>query len=215
MSSQPLRRQSVVDELAAALRTAILDGTIAPGAPLREVELSERYGVARHTLRAALQRLAADGLVVVEPHRGARVATLDRAELVGLFDVRTALEVEAARLALERHDGRLPSEVHDALGRLVAVSRRARAPWSAVAQAHADLHSAIVVAAGSPRLEAEYRRLAAELSLLLLQLRPVWPLDRMATHHEELIHGLETEGPEVLRQHILDGAAAVLEAASL
>ena len=124
MSSQPLRRQSVVDELAAALRTAILDGTIAPGAPLREVELSERYGVARHTLRAALQRLAADGLVVVEPHRGARVATLDRAELVGLFDVRTALEVEAARLALERHDGRLPSEVHDALG----ASRRRQPP---------------------------------------------------------------------------------------
>ena len=206
-----LRRQSVVDELAALLRAAILDGTTAPGAPLREIELSERYAVARHTLRAALRQLAAEGLVVIEPHRGARVATLDRDELLGLFEVRTALEVEAARLALERHDGTLPPDVHDALERLVASTRRTRGPWSAVADAHAGLHGAIVDAAGSRRLAAEYGRLAAELGLFLLQLKPVWPLDRMRTHHEELVAGLEAEGPEVLRRHLVDGAVSVLE----
>ena len=115
--SQALRRQSVVDELAALLRTAILDGTIPAGAPLREMELSERYAVARHTLRAALQRLAAEGIVVIEPHRGARVAVLDLDQLMGLFELRTALEVEAARLALDRNDGTLPPEVHQALAR--------------------------------------------------------------------------------------------------
>ena len=212
--SQALRRQSVVDELAALLRTAILDGTIPAGAPLREVELSERYAVARHTLRAALQRLAAEGIVVIEPHRGAHVAVLDLDQLIGLFELRTALEVEAARLALDRNDGTLPPEVHRALARLVAVTRRTRVGWSAIAKAHADLHASVVAAAGSPRLGAEYERLAAELSLFVLQLRPVWPPERMRTHHEELIAGLESEGPEVLRRHLRDGAAAVLETAA-
>ena len=71
-----LARVSTVDALAAALRTRILDGELAPGERLRELELAEAYGVARHSLRAALRALAAEGLVTIEPNRGARVARL-------------------------------------------------------------------------------------------------------------------------------------------
>jgi DNA-binding GntR family transcriptional regulator len=212
--SEPLRRLSVVDELAELLRSAILEGRLAAGAPLRELELAESHGVSRHSLRAALRRLADEGLVRIEPHRGARVASLDPAQLAGLFEVRTALEVEAARLALERHSGRLPAPVHAALRRLVAATGRARPSWAEVAHRHSDLHGAIVAAAGSARLDAEYARLDAELDLFLLQLRPVWPLDRMRSHHEELVAGLEHEGAEVLRRHLHDGLAAVLAAAA-
>jgi DNA-binding GntR family transcriptional regulator len=210
--TEPLRRLSVVDELADRLRAAILEGRYAPGAPLRELELADAYGVSRHSLRATLRRLADEGLVRVEPHRGARVASLDRAQLRGLFEVRTALEVEAARLALERGDGRLAEEVHAALARLVAATERARPSWADVAQRHADLHGAIVRSAGSARLAAEYARLGAELELFLLQLRPVWPLERMRTHHQELVAGLERDGAEILRRHLRDGEAAVIEA---
>jgi DNA-binding GntR family transcriptional regulator len=211
-AARPLRRQTVVDELADVLRAAILNGAPAAGTPLREVELADAYGVSRHTLRAALRVLAGEGVVVIEPHRGARVAALDRGQLVGLFVVRTALEVEGARLALARNGGRLPSNVHDDLARLAAATRRPRAPWSTVADLHAGLHAGIVAASGSERLTAEYARLAAELRLFLLQLRPVWTLERMRTHHEELVAGLETDGPEALRRHLEDGAAAVLAA---
>jgi DNA-binding GntR family transcriptional regulator len=209
---QPLRRRSVVDELSDALRGAILDGALAAGTPLREVELAGAYDVSRHTLRAALRSLAADGLVEIEPHRGARVAALEREQLVGLFEVRTALEVEAARLALERHGGALPDSVHRSLDRLVAATRRQRPSWSTIAVLHAELHASIVAASGSRRIVAEYERLAAELRLFLLQLRPVWSLERMRTHHEELVAGLEDQGVEVLRRHLRDGADAVLDA---
>jgi DNA-binding GntR family transcriptional regulator len=212
-AAQPLRRLSVVDELAVALRDEILDGSIQAGTPLREVELAAAYEVSRHTLRAALRALAGEGIVEIEPHRGARVAALDREQLVGLFEVRTALEVEGARLALNRNGGRLPAAVHDDLARLAAATRRARVPWSTVADLHAGLHAGIVAAADSARLAAEYARLTAELRLFLLQLRPVWSLERMRTHHEELVAELEQEGPEALRRHLEDGAAAVLAAA--
>lgn len=211
-AAQPLRRRTVVDELADLLRDGILDGAIPAGTPLREVDLAAAYDVSRHTLRAALRLLAGEGVVAIEPHRGARVASLDRDQLVGLFEVRTALEVEGARLALLRNDGRLPAAVRDDLARLAAATRKPRVPWSDVAALHADFHAGIVAAAGSERLSAEYARLAAELRLFLLQLRPVWTLERMRTHHEELVAGLEGEGPEALRRHLEDGAAAVLAA---
>ena len=80
-----LGRISTVDAVAQALRTRILDGDLAGGERLREQELTAAYGVARHSLRAALRALAAEGLVVIEPHRGATVAQLTREEAGPLF----------------------------------------------------------------------------------------------------------------------------------
>jgi DNA-binding GntR family transcriptional regulator len=101
-----LARPSTAELLAADLRRQILDGDPAAGERLRERELVERYGVARHTLRAALRQLAGEGLVTIEPHRGASVTRLGPEEVRGLYELRTALELEAAHLALERHRGR-------------------------------------------------------------------------------------------------------------
>ena len=209
MSSGPLRRLSVVDELAADLRHRILDGDLPAGAPLREIELATAYDVSRHTLRAALRVLATEGLVRIEPNRGAAVAQLDADDLQGLYELRTALELEAAHLALERNGGRLPAGVHEAVTRLRATCRRTRPSWRAVAAAHADVHGSIVRAAGSARIEAAYASLAAELQLFLVQLRPVWSLERMVEHHEQLVADLEREGPQALRRHLRDGAEAV------
>ena len=208
-----LRRVSVVDELTGVLRDRILDGDLTPGTPLRETDLAQAYAVSRHTLRAALRELAVEGLVRIEPNRGASVARLDEADIQGLYELRAALELEAAHLALERHDGRLPREVVDAVARLTETCRGSSPSWHAVAAAHATVHGTIVSAAGSRRIEASYAALARELQLFLVQLQPVWSLDRMVTHHEALIVELGEEGPPALRRHLQDGADAVLGAA--
>ena len=207
-----LQRVSTVDAIAAALRTRILDGELGPGERLRELELVEAYGVARHSLRAALRALAAEGLVTIEPNRGARVAHLTPADLDALFELRTALEVEAARLALERNDGRLPKAVHDAVRLMDAVCAQPDPPWSAVVDAHDRVHGAIVAASRSTRIVRAYAALAGELRLFVIQIRPAWPLERMAEHHERLIADLEREGPEPLRAHLADGRASVARA---
>ena len=208
--SGALRRVSVVDELAATLRDRILDGELAPGTPLRETELAQSYGVSRHTLRAALRELWGEGLVRIEPNRGASVARLENSNIQSLYELRAALELEAAHLALERHGGHLPAEVTGAVARLTATCRRSRPSWLAVAAAHATVHGSIVSAARSARIEASYATLARELQLFLVQLQPVWSLERMVTHHESLIVELEQEGPRALRRHLQDGADAVL-----
>ena len=210
---RPLELTSTVDALAAALRPRILEGELAAGARLREQELSDDYGIARHTLRAALRVLAAEGLVTIEPNRGARVASLGIAELHDIADLRIALEVEAAHLALERGEGRLPVEVRERAERLAGICRRKRPPWSTVIDAHDDLHTSIVEASGSPRIVTAYLGLSGEMRLVIVQLRPVWTLERMAEDHLALVDLLETEGPDILRPHIREATAAIVSEA--
>jgi DNA-binding GntR family transcriptional regulator len=186
--------------LADALRREILDGELAPGTPLREQRLAATHGLARHTVRAALRALAAEGLARIEPNRGARVTLLDRDELVALGELRIALEVEAARLALARHDGRLPASVHDAQAALAAACEQRS--FAAVTDAHESLHAAIVDAAGSARIAAAHRALGGELRLFLVQLRPAWDMENLAAEHAALLAALEADGPDVLREHI-------------
>ena len=204
-----LHRMSTVDALADALRREILDGELPAGSRLRERELCEAYGVARHSLRAALRALAADGLVRIEPHRGARVAQLSGDDVRWLYELRAALELEAAHLALERNGGRLPQEVHDALARLESAC--ASETWSEINEAHADLHAAIVAAAHSPRIAAAHAALSGEMRLFLLALRPHLPPGRLAADHAALVRGLERDGPSVLREHLRAAASTLVD----
>ena len=197
-----LARPSTAELLAADLRRQILDGDPAAGERLRERELVERYGVARHTLRAALRQLAGEGLVRIEPHRGASVARLGPAEVTGLYELRAALEVEAAHLALERHGGRLPEPVHAALAALEDACAGPDPAWSDVSHAHAALHCAIVAASESPRIVAAHAALTGELLLFLLQLQPHVDAAGLAADHAQLVRALERDGPGVLRGHL-------------
>ena len=162
MTATALRRASTVDQLTAVLRERILEGDLEPGRRLIERELVEAYEVARHTLRAALRQLEVEGLVRVEPNRGARVAMLSGDELTELFALRLALEREAAHLALERGDGRLPAAVHEAAQRLQRLALRRRSTWSELSRAHHAVHAGLVARRRRPAdrarlLRAEHR----------------------------------------------------------
>lgn len=207
----PLERRSTVDALVSALRDRILAGELRCDERLREQELSRTYDVARHTVRAALRALEAEGLVAIEPHRGARVAALDAAAVQGLYELRAALEIEAARLALARNGGKLPPDVRAAAARLAQACRRTRPRWDAVADAHAALHAALVDASRSERLAAAHRALDAEMRLFLVQIQPSWTYEKLAADHERLVDELETRGPEALREHLAESAAAALD----
>lgn len=94
---RPLAR-AVLDEL----RLAIIGGVYAQGERLVEEELAERFGVSRNPIRQALQELASEGFVVIEPRRGARVATMDPRHAGELFEIRAPLEGLVAGLAAVR-----------------------------------------------------------------------------------------------------------------
>ena len=205
---------TTVGSLTTALRDRILNGDLAPGARLIERAIVERYDVSRVSVRSALARLAAEGLVVIESHRGARVASLDDDALHDLFALRSALEVEAARIALDERPDELDSELGDAIEALTRVCRAKRVVWRRVVDAHEEVHRALVDAAHSPRISAAHRALAGELRLFVVALRPLWSPDEMVSHHEKLRRELQTEGPEALRRHLNEGEHAVVRGAA-
>ena len=140
------------------------------------------------------------------------LTALDAEDLEGLGELRIALEIEAARLALARHGGRLPAAVHAAQrGAESGACADGAAPgFAAVAEAHEALHHAIVAASGSPRIVAAHRALGGELRLFLVQLRPAWDVPALAAEHAALLDGLEADGPGVLRPHIEASTRALL-----
>jgi len=90
--------QSVTD----ILRSEITSEQLAPGLKLQEVSLSQRLGVSRTPLRAALHSLASEGLLEYQPNRGYCVRKLNPDRLIAIFDLRGVLEGLAARLAAEK-----------------------------------------------------------------------------------------------------------------
>lgn len=194
---------------AAGLRARILEGALPGGAPLREVALAAEHGVARNTLRAALLLLEADGLVVIEPNRGARVAGLDPVAVRELQELRTVLETGAARLALARNGGRLPASVGAAAEALAAVCRSDGAAWREVVEAHLAFHTALVAASGAPRVVQAHARLAGELVLFTVQGRPAFDRERLAATHLALPGLIEAHGVERLERHLAEGSADV------
>ncbi|HBM60289.1 MAG TPA: GntR family transcriptional regulator [Citreicella sp.] len=92
-------RGPVPERLATELRGDILGGRLQPGARLGEVALAERFEVSRGPVRAALNLLSETGLVTIVPNSGARVRVMSRADARALYEVRAALESEAAMLA--------------------------------------------------------------------------------------------------------------------
>jgi DNA-binding GntR family transcriptional regulator len=85
-----------------ALRAAIADGDLLPGARLVEADLVAMLGVSRGNVRLAIEALDAEGLVERIPNRGARVRVISPDEAVAITEARMALEALLARKAAER-----------------------------------------------------------------------------------------------------------------
>ena len=180
MTGMAVRPISTTDAVVASLREQILDGVIEPGAPLPELELASTYGVARPTVRAAIQTLCHEGLLVREPNRSAHVPRLTPEAVADLFFVRIPLECLIVRQVIEQRaslDG-----VRDSIRRLESLPPTAG--WSSVVDADLAFHIALAAAVGSPRLKRLYESLSGEIELCIAQLRPSWstPAELGAEH---------------------------------
>ena len=99
------------------LRDAIVRGEIAPNARLIESDISSEFDMSRGAVRTALIRLEQEGLVVREPHRGARVRAVSDDEAVEILQARAVLEGLAVRLAAERIDDAGRKRLRECLAR--------------------------------------------------------------------------------------------------
>ena len=84
------------------LRAAILKGELKPGERLMEIALADKLGVSRTPIREAIRKLELEGLVVMAPRKGAKVASITERDLNDVLEVRKGMEVLAVSLACQR-----------------------------------------------------------------------------------------------------------------
>jgi DNA-binding GntR family transcriptional regulator len=117
-----LRRRTTADTVAQMLRNEIQRGQLPPGTRLRQNEVAQRFGVSTTPVREALALLQADGLVRIDPHRGALVFHPTIADLRESYEIRQALETLAVTKAIPH----LSEELIDDLQKLIDRMRKER-----------------------------------------------------------------------------------------
>jgi DNA-binding GntR family transcriptional regulator len=137
--------QSTASLLAERIKAEIEAGELLPGQPLRQEELSARFGVSRSPLREALRRLEAEGVVDYRPNVGATVAPI-RTQLVReIFEMRRILEAAAIDLVIDRLDERALIKLR---AQNAAIFKEP--DLAAAVVAHGEFHLAVYALSGNP-----------------------------------------------------------------
>jgi DNA-binding GntR family transcriptional regulator len=96
MTSAPLPRLALYEEVAEVLRQRIFSHELAPGSWIDELKIAEEIGISRTPMREALKVLAAEGLVTMKVRRGAYVTEISEKDLREVYHMLALLESDAA-----------------------------------------------------------------------------------------------------------------------
>ncbi|MCX7892701.1 MAG: GntR family transcriptional regulator [Burkholderiales bacterium] len=197
------------------LRDMIVQGELAPGAKLNERVLCERLGVSRTPLREAMKRLAAEGLVELQPNRGAAVKALTLETLRETLQVMGALEALAGELACANASAAELAELRALTFQMRA--HHARGDLPAYFRENQRIHLLIAECSGNATLAATYRTLNANVRrarYMANLTRERW--DQAVREHDEILDALERrDAPRLtalLREHLGNKMVSVLAA---
>ena len=198
-----ISRLGLHDQVAARLRTLLVEGHIAPGAKLNERELSEMLRVSRTPLREAIKLLGAEGLVDLLPNRGAVAVKLSEADILNTFEVLAGLEAMSGEFAAERiTDEELTHIRAMHYEMLAAFTRR---DLSNYYRLNALIHAAINDAAKNPVLTATYKSTNARVQSLRFrtnQNEAKWK--RAMQEHELMVQALDARDGATMRRVLVE-----------
>ncbi len=190
--AKPAKRKpkAAVDRVGAiyrALRHAIIEQALAPGAKLPEDAIGERFGASRTIVRNALGQLAAEGLVELRRNRGAAVATPAWEEARDTFDVRLGLE----RLVVSRLAGNLTSAQIQQLEAHVDEEERARGNNEPLSiRLATEFHILLAEMTGSPVLARYVSEVSSRCGLILALYSRPHSSECAVNEHREVITAL-------------------------
>lgn len=209
-----ISRLALHEQVAARLRTMLVEGRIAPGAKLNERELTEQLRVSRTPLREAIKLLAAEGLVDLLPNRGAVAVRLTEGDVLDTFEVLASLEGLSGELAAQRVTDAERAELRALHYEMLACF--ARRDLSGYYRLNAQIHTAINQAARNPVLAQTYRGINSRVQSLRFrtnQDEAKWK--RAVKEHEQMLEALDGRDASGLRTllvaHLMNKRDTVLE----
>lgn len=205
--------QTLTDQIALRLRSAILSGELVPGLQYSASGLAEQFGVSRTPVREALLELARAGMLRIDKNRGVRIIPTALDEVVECFQVRLMLESPAAARAAEIVDDISFQEVQARFDDMQKAADLNDA--DATLRADRDFHLALLALAGNKKLVSV---LADLRNLVLTRGIATAPNARscqeLVDDHRDILEAVRMKDPvragEAMRRHILNTATLLI-----
>jgi DNA-binding GntR family transcriptional regulator len=207
--SGPIDKRSLDRAAADKLRRGIVAGEIIPGARLKEADLAMQFQLSRGTVRTALHRLVAEGLVAQRPYSGWQVVSLSSHDAWELYTLRGSLEALAARLAAENMNELHRQKLWETFGRLKSAVRVKND--EAITDADFAIHKMIIQLAGHQRLAAQYALVEQQTRMYIASSNAMLGRRELVLrNHENLLKAIASGNAEsaerVARSHGLKAA---------
>lgn len=216
LSGSPLPMPpSRTEQVYEAIVDDICTGRLAPGTPLRQEQLAERFNVSRQPVQQALLLLRNQGLLREFGRRGLEVAPLGRDFVSHLYELRALLDSHAARLAAARRSAEWLEHAQE----IVAAGQRAytERAFSHMITADVAFHRSVVEAAGNPLLAESagvmWRNVQRVMGEVLLQGgSPAWVWQDHAAILDAIRDGDAERAEALARRHAEHGEELILTA---
>ncbi len=191
------------------IKTYVLEGKLKEGDRLTEEFISTTLGISKSPVREALNRLEAEGLIHIEPRKGASVRSFTPDEIADLYDLREALEVHAVGSA------KITKGVISELRESVRRHRAYRKGDDKIAYIEEDVrfHSIVALATGNKLLCRELENLQNLLRLLRLKTYDISSSVAVEVHTklaERLSHGDRSAAQDLMREHLRETCQKLL-----
>ena len=202
-----LTQPKISDEVYRVLKEKIFSKQFVPGERLNLLELEKRLGISRTPLKDALNRLAGEGLIVIEPRKGTFVTNPTCEQIAESFDVRRVLEIYAVSLAGKNMTG-------ENLDRIRAVVRELREladtkNWDKIYQKYVildyRLHQLILEIAANERLKESWDQVNTHVQMARVRYgRAEGELAQAQQEHEQFLQACEAGDLSAMQQVISD-----------
>ncbi len=200
---EPIQRPPLQEEVVARIKRLIEDGTLLPGNRIPERQLCAQLGVSRTPLREAFQILATQGLIELQPRRGAVVRRITPDEVDHMFELLAVLEGLAGKLACAAMSDEALSRIEALHEKMMsAYRRRTQAKFFELNQ---QIHEAIVKASANPVLERVYEGLSGQIRRIRYMPRITaeqWVI--AANEHGAIMKALKARNGKALGQVLRD-----------
>ena len=213
MNSSVIVRAPLHVQVAERLRLLIDSGELAPGTRLNEIELCNTMGVSRTPLREAIRSLATEGLIELQPNRGAIVSIVSQEDVTEILPIMASLEGLGGRLAAMHMDQSKIAQVrkiHDQM-----ISHYKNNEVAEYFETNRLIHELITEGSGNQTLVDTINSLSAKVRrarFTAQMTQESW--DKAVSEHEEMIAALEAQDPDrleaILVQHIETKRATIL-----
>ena len=213
MNSSVIVRAPLHVQVAERLRVLIDSGELAPGTRLNEIELCNTMGVSRTPLREAIRSLATEGLIELQPNRGAIVSIVSQEDVTEILPIMASLEGLGGRLAAMHMDQSKIAQVRKIHDQMIAHYKNNEV--AEYFETNRLIHELITEGSGNQTLVDTINSLSAKVRrarFTAQMTKESWA--KAVSEHEEMIAALEAQDPDrleaILVQHVETKRATIL-----